>query len=101
MSIHKIGSDLVRPLRTEGPTHSATAADKDSDELKRVERADRVEISDRGRELAASSLESAAEARAPQETVKSRIESGFYNDPAVVEKVASRLIMSGDLDITS
>lgn len=99
MSIHKIGSNLIRPLRTENPKHSSTAAD--SDELKRVERADRVEISDRGRKLAASSLDSAAEAREPLETVRGRIDSGFYNDPAVVEKVAGRLIASGDLDITS
>ena len=101
MSINKIGSNLIRPLRTDNPKHSSTASENDSDELKRVERADRVEISDRGRELAAGTLESGAEARASREPVQGRIDSGFYNDPAVVEKVASRLIASGDLDILS
>lgn len=101
MSIDKIGSNLIRPLRSDGPTRTSVSSDGDSDEPKRVERADRVEISDRGRELAAGSLDSAAEARTSTDTVRGRIDSGFYNDPAVVEKVASRLISSGDLDVTS
>ncbi len=100
MSIHKIGSDLVRPPRSNDLQRGSASSKKKagSEELVRVARADRIEISAEGRELAAEAAEngsSVAESR--NEAISSRVESGFYNDPAVVEKVADRLLASGDL----
>jgi anti-sigma28 factor (negative regulator of flagellin synthesis) len=99
MSIHKIGSDLIRPAGGREPVRgSASSEHADSEELRRVDRADRVEISAEGRELAAQLLregEALTESRA--EMIRSRIENGFYNDPSVAQNVAERLLATGDL----
>ncbi len=66
-----------------------------------VGRADRIEISERARELARSrdAEEAAGEELAPEraEVVRQRIRDGFYDSPDVMERVARALLESGDL----
>ena len=101
MTIHKIGSDLVRPSGPKGPQRGSTSSTNgDSEEVRRVERADRVEISPEGRELAAQLLsESSEPAGGRQDVIAVRLGHGYYNDPAVAKDVAGRLLASGDLDV--
>lgn len=99
MSIHKIGSDLVRPAGPKGPDHAAASGSKhaDGEEPRRVDRADRVDISAEGRELAARLTE--GEELSRTDRARARMERGYYDDPSVAQAVAERLIDSGDLDI--
>ena len=95
MSIHKIGSDLVRPTGPKSPTRiSASSDDGGAEEGSRPARADRVEISSEGRALAALQVDSA---RPTQAEIQIRIGSGFYHQPEVAEEVARRIAESGDL----
>ena len=101
MSIHKIGSDLIRPAGPNGSRRASTSSKQaDPEELRRIERADRVEISAEGQELAAQLVdEGDGLMRSRSAVIRSRLEEGFYNDPMVAKRVAARLVASGDLDI--
>jgi hypothetical protein len=99
MSIHQIGSELARTTGTTGSLRGPQSG-KRSEKAQVVgsERADSIEISAEGRDLAARlahESEGLSESRAT--LVRSRIASGFYNDPAVAGKVAERLLESGEL----
>ena len=95
MSIHKIGSDLVRPTGPKGPTRaSASSHDDGVEEGRIVPRTDRVEISSEGRVLAALQVEGG---RATEAEIQDRIGSGFYDRPEVAEEVARRISEAGDL----
>ena len=103
MSIHKIGSDLIRPAGSRGP-HGTSESSKraDTEEVQRVERADRVEISAEGRELATRLLaQDSTLSKSERASVSARIEDAFYDDHEVAEAVAERLFASGDLDLSS
>ena len=96
MSINKIGSDLIRPFGPKGARSSSgdSRVGDPVEETSRAPRADRVEISQEGRELAAQA--GLGEARSAE--IRERIDSGFYNDPQVVDQVARRVFASGDLE---
>lgn len=99
MSIHRIGSDLIRSQEAKPAPRGkgASAADGSSSES-RTDRADRVEISDAGRELAARTLDAnGGMTESRRALIEDRISQGFYNDSAVAEKIAHRLLDSGDL----
>lgn len=67
------------------------------DQGSRGERADRVEISSRGRELArAGEVEGSLSPERRSEIV-ARLESGFYDSPDIAEQVARALVDRGDL----
>jgi hypothetical protein len=98
MSIHKIGSDLVRPLPSKGVRGTGSKEKSDGADAPKAERSDRIEISAEGRELAAQLVEGGQHAeRTDYSEIIDRIQSGFYNDPSVAEEVANRLVASGDL----
>lgn len=102
MAIQKIGSDLIRPTGAEGH-RDATAAAKpaQTDEVQRVARADRVEISAEGRELAAQMAQGHSEglSASRMSQIQERIEQAFYERPTIAERIAERLLISGDLDL--
>ena len=90
MSIHEIGSDLVRAL---GPKDArepdSSKRRRDAGEPQPAARSDSVEISAAGRELAAGA--------ARMDEIHDRIDIGYYDLPAQAEELARRLIASGDL----
>jgi|GEM_PF-3490220 len=106
MPIDRIGPDPLRPpdprpargtYRTEGegtPPLGGTEA---------VSRADRVEISEEGRLLAArldqASATTGGEVELPEwiQSIRAKIAEGAYDTPEVIEDVARKLIASGDL----
>ena len=95
MSIHKIGSDLVRLPGPKGPSRASASSNGDGvEEGRQVSRADRVEISSEGRVLAALQVDSG---RATEAEIQNRIGSGFYDQPEVAEEVARRIHEGGDL----
>lgn len=102
MSIHKIGSDLIRPHGARGVRDAASeerspgARENAANPNQRSERSDRVQISAEGRELAARILDGAA-SETRLEDIRARIERGYYDDPVVVEETARRILESGDL----
>jgi len=98
MTIHKIGSDLVRPFGLKGRGIPVGPLPSESDESERNERADRVDISPEGRELAARLLDEGREAAETRlRDIRARIDSGVYDDPSMAEEVARRLVDSGEL----
>lgn len=101
MSIHKIGSDLVRPLpRSDVGAGGGKGSAQGAGSRQRPERADRVGFSEEGLALAAQARGEADEAAGQRlETIRQRIAGGFYDDPAVAEEVARRLLASWDLDV--
>lgn len=103
MSIHKIGSDLVRPLpQREGGLSPRKASAAGTPSQGRPERSDRVGFSEEGLALAARDHLGADELAAQRlETVRERIAGGFYENPAVAEEVARRILASGELDVRS
>ena len=91
MTISKIGSGFIRSL---GPK-DAREADRNGKDGKqgspvRSEKSDKVGLSAAGLALAAKASE-----------IEARIAGGVYNDPAMAEEVARRLIESGDLDLNA
>ncbi len=99
MSIHKIGSDLIRPFGPKGGRDAGAAKERDDGAgAARPERADRIEISAEGRSLAARMLGAELAPAGDLDEVAARIRAGFYDDPAVLDEVARRLLESGDLD---
>ena len=99
MSIRNIGSDLIRSFGPKGLKGVERSTEGEaSDETRRVDRSDRVELSHEGRALAAKlggQKEVFDAGRAAE--IRARIDSGVYNDPSVAEQVARRLMASGDL----
>lgn len=99
MSIHKIGSDLVRPLpERESGAHGRKSGRDVIASSARTERGDQVGFSAEG--LALADKAGAAEGSLPSErfeAIRQRIAHGAYDDPAVAEEVARRLLASGDL----
>ncbi len=99
MSIHKIGSDLVRPLapRAVGGEERSKARQGDSGDA-RSARSDEVQISAEGRELAAqASASEPSLSQARIDEIQERISLGHYDEPAVAETVARRMLEGGDL----
>jgi anti-sigma28 factor (negative regulator of flagellin synthesis) len=98
----KIDPTRSRDLHSKAPDggpeqEGATAADKPT----AAARTDQVEISDRGRALA-----SEAEALGVQQQpltparideIQAKLESGYYDQPDIVQETAERLADSGDL----
>jgi anti-sigma28 factor (negative regulator of flagellin synthesis) len=98
MTIHKIGSDMIRPSPLRDAVSRERKAGHESTE-RAQQRADSVGFSEEGLALAeqARSLEHSL---SPErlEQIESRIASGYYDDPSVAYEVARRLLASGDLD---
>jgi hypothetical protein len=99
MSIHKLGSDLIRP-RGAAPTSAdgPSPSRKKGADAAATHRADRVELSQEGLELAARLAEAApglGDTR--RATIRERIDRGFYGEPFVAEAIASRILQAGDL----
>ena len=95
MSIHKIGSDLIRSPGPKGPTRaSASSHNNGVEEGRHLPRTDRVEISSEGRVLASLQIDSG---RPTEAEIRNRISSGFYDQPEVAEEVARRIYEGGDL----
>ncbi|MFQ5537733.1 MAG: flagellar biosynthesis anti-sigma factor FlgM [Gemmatimonadota bacterium] len=99
MSIHKIGSDLIRPSGPGGAEKEdrARRRAKASPGEEPQARGDRVELSPEGLARAAQ-----LDAKEEMDTdrlaeIRSRIQSGFYDSEHVAEAVAGRLLHSGDL----
>lgn len=98
MSIHKIGSDLIRPSGAGGAKRGSGSPEGEGAELARVARADRVDISAEGLELAAQlERESEGLSEGRRKAITARLANGFYNDPPTAKQVAERLQLSGDL----
>ena len=98
MSIHKIGSDLIRPFGPKRTSAAESTGADSSEDAQRAPKADRVELSREGLELAAQ-IASEADGLSParEAQIRERLESGFYNDPEIVDQVAQNLFASGDL----
>jgi len=92
MSIHKIGSDLVRPLpaRRAGDAEAKPEAKPGQGQAPKG-RSDQVGFSAEGLAMAEFSQ---SERLA---TIEARIANGFYDDPQIADEVARRIIASGDL----
>lgn len=99
MSIHKIGSDLVRPLAPRAVDGEERGAERPEDSGEaRAARSDKVQISAEGRKLAAQASPSgASRSESGIDEIRARIERGYYDDPEVAEAVAQRLLESGDV----
>ncbi len=101
--IENIGSSgPVRPERASAVPDERDGADR-VQRLSRVQPRDRVEISERGRALAARQelvawlqAETGMSADAVAELL-ARVDEGAYNSPTIVREVARRLLQSGDL----
>lgn len=92
MSIHKIGSDLVRPLPARRPGDlEAKPEGKPGHAPAARARSDQVGFSAEGLAMA----EFAQSDRLA--TIEARIANGFYDDPQVADEVARRIMASGDL----
>lgn len=98
--------DNVRPERTgmAGEVkrgESAQPALRPVEALRRAERTDRVEISGTGREHALQQLAGGGRGAplAPQRVaeLRERISIGFYDAPEVLDRVARRIVDSGEL----
>ena len=95
MSIHKIGSDLIRPQGPKGPQGADRNTDSEaSSPTGRPARTDQVGFSAEG--MALAELTRSAEQGLSVEQIRERVASGYYDDPAVAEQVAARLLDSGD-----
>ena len=99
MSIHKIGSDLVRPLPLKANGAAGRREDRDTSAPHgRPERTDQAGFSPEGLALAEQTGGRAQELSAERlGSLRQRIAQGFYEDPAVAEEIARRLLASGDL----
>jgi hypothetical protein len=99
MKINGLGSGSA-PSRTDSVRPSAADMDTSSDEI-RVGAVDRAEISSEGMSRAREALEAqAVEVGMEQEhfeLIQTRIDSGFYSQPDVVDEIARRIVTSGDI----
>ena len=101
MSIHKIGSDLVRPVRFMGARRASVGTSEGVEETADIRRLDRIDISAEGRELSAKYIdEGEMETESVLEQVRDRINDGFYNEQLVASAVAQRLHTGGVVDVT-
>ena len=103
MSIHKIGSDLIRPFGPKGPKPAEQESDGEAKEgSKRSDRSDRAGFSAEGLAMAALVRNVEAELSSERlEQIESRVASGFYDQPEVAGEVARRLLEAGELDATA
>lgn len=103
MSIHKIGSDLVRPLpQREGRLAGNKVSAEGPSPRGRPERADRFGFSEEGLALATQGHLGTEEFSSLRlDAIRERIAGGFYDDPAVAEEVARRILASGEMDLHS
>ncbi len=98
MTIINIGSDIVRHEGSK-PTQAAEHGDGQQravEDIARVERADRIDISVEGRALAAANAAGATPERLEQ--IRERLASGYYDASQVADEVARGLLASGDLE---
>lgn len=103
MSIHEIRPDPPRSVPE--PASRATESDRVAgvQPARRVEWTDRIEISQDARRLAEATAsdgpDQAVDGLAPERVaeIRERIRSGFYDSPAVAERVARRMIEWGDI----
>ena len=98
MTINNIGSDSVRHEGSK-PTQGAERVDDQQrviQDLARVERADRIDISVEGRALAAAGAAGVSPERLEQ--IRERLAGGFYDASQVADEVARGLLASGDLE---
>ncbi len=101
MTIHRIGSDLVRPV-TPAEVSGADGATEDESPntlSSRGEQKDSVQLSRQGLARAAELSEEAGSGTATQRgaEIRIRIATAFYDEPTVALEVARRLSDSGDL----
>ena len=98
MTIINIGSDIVGHEGSK-PTQAAERDDSKQlvvQDVARVERADRIDISVEGRALAAANAAGASPERLEQ--IRERLASGYYDASQVADEVARGLLASGDLE---
>ena len=98
MTINNIGSDSVRHEGSK-PTERAERGDDQQrvvQDIARVERADRIDISLEGRALAAANAAGASPERLEQ--IRERLASGYYDASQVADEVARGVLASGDLE---
>lgn len=96
MSILRIGHRPLaaannKPMRTDAPASEPDA----TNDTARSTRGDVVDFSDAARAQNASAAEHLPQARI--ETIRARIDNGFYNRSDIADVVAHRLLESGDL----
>ena len=89
----------VRPERSQGvePPHILPVGKRRTEGPSKVERPDRVEISDAGRARAARLAPVAPESADRIAQIRRRVLEGAYNVDAVVADVARKIAKSGDL----
>jgi anti-sigma28 factor (negative regulator of flagellin synthesis) len=96
----KIDNKVSELLRTEQVAGTRGASTRPTVEpVAPVTRTDRVRISEAGRALAAQEA-AGAEGGLSAERVselRQRVQDGTYNSPAVADRIARRLVESGDL----
>ena len=101
MSIISSGSDRgsrYGPNCVRGPAESTE--NHAPDEAPQVKGANRVDISPKGRELSESPVDQADRtSESLRAVIRHRIERCFYDERAVAESVACRLLLSDDLKI--
>ena len=98
MTIHKIGSDMIRPTTVrDALTRERKAGDGCTERAPR--RGDSVGISPEGLAMA-ERARNTEQSLSPErlEQIGSRISSGYYDDPSVAHEVARRMLASGDLE---
>ena len=101
MSSHRIGSDLVRPVRLLGARRAGAGTSEGVEETADIRRLDRIDISAEGRELSATYIDEAEmETESVLEQVRDRINDGFYNEQLVASELAYRLYTGGVVDVT-
>ena len=107
MRINGTGADLIRPDQTREIQRNAdesVAKKATSEAAAKVERGDKVEISDVARQLAASTrgVDGVSTARtelSPERVaaIREKILTGAYNSVEVVDQVARKMLASGDI----
>ncbi len=101
MTIHRIGSGLVRPVTPVevSGADGATEDESPSTLSSKGERKDSVQLSKQGLARAAELAEETGSGTAAQRgtEIRMRIATAFYDEPTVALEVARRLSDSGDL----
>lgn len=95
MTIEGAGAKGLRPNRPETtPATDQQDGDRAAERpARRTSGSDRIEISDRGRALAAEAQASGGELSAERlDELRERLDNGFYDDPATALRLAERLI---------
>jgi anti-sigma28 factor (negative regulator of flagellin synthesis) len=96
MKVDKI-SELLRMEQLSGARSASSKPNVES--VPPVTRTDRVRISEAGRALAAQAAEGAEGTLSPERLaqLRQRVQDGTYNSPAVADRIARRILESGDL----